>query len=194
MPDDEKEFPKTGRGGVTTASPVATVAAERASPVDEPDDDGGEANESVAVRSTRYWLDVLEGRERIPDVGQALCVEIEARAQRATSRLKTMLSGRYTVNFTDTGKQILVDLRTSPVAQKGVGASPASSSEVDGEVELEQGDLGECEITLTTQNLLRIAAGELNPQVAMLSDKIKVGGKIGLGVYFFNLVAPRPSA
>jgi len=46
-------------------------------------------------------------------------------------------------------------------------------------------------ISLTEQNLMAVRSGDLNPQVAMLADKIKVKGKIGPAVYLFNLIAPR---
>jgi putative sterol carrier protein len=38
---------------------------------------------------------------------------------------------------------------------------------------------------------MAVRSGDLNPQVAMLADKIKVKGKIGPAVYLFNLIAPR---
>jgi hypothetical protein len=49
----------------------------------------------------------------------------------------------------------------------------------------------DCVIRINQTNLLKIAAGDLNPQVAMLSSKIKVSGRASLAIYFFNLVAPR---
>ncbi|MFM1847500.1 MAG: sterol transfer family, partial [Pseudomonadota bacterium] len=62
-----------------------------------------------------------------------------------------------------------------------------------------QGDLkgvgaADCSIRLSEDSLLRVASGDLNPQVGMLSDKIKVQGKVSFAVYFFNLVAPRGNA
>jgi putative sterol carrier protein len=49
----------------------------------------------------------------------------------------------------------------------------------------------DCIIHLTEQNLLQVASGDLNPQLGMLSDKIRVEGKLSFAVYFFNLVVPR---
>ena len=49
----------------------------------------------------------------------------------------------------------------------------------------------DCKITLSEDNLLRIAWGDLNPQLAMLSDKVKVTGQLSLAIYVFNLIAPR---
>ncbi len=54
----------------------------------------------------------------------------------------------------------------------------------------EGGGAADCTIHLSEQHLLKIVSGDLNPQIAMLSDKIFVEGKLNLGVYFFNLIAP----
>jgi putative sterol carrier protein len=52
----------------------------------------------------------------------------------------------------------------------------------------------DCVISIHEQVLLRIANGELNPQVTMLSDRLKIDGQAALGVYFFNLIAPEPQS
>lgn len=49
----------------------------------------------------------------------------------------------------------------------------------------------ECTISLSENSLRRIIAGELNPQIGMVSDKIRVGGRAELAMYFFNIVAER---
>ncbi|MCX6114147.1 MAG: SCP2 sterol-binding domain-containing protein [Proteobacteria bacterium] len=49
----------------------------------------------------------------------------------------------------------------------------------------------ECIVSLNEQSLMAVRSGDLNPQVAMLSDKIRIKGKVGMAVYLFNLVAPR---
>lgn len=48
-----------------------------------------------------------------------------------------------------------------------------------------------CTIELTEEHLLDIAAGDLNPQVAMLSDKIQMVGNMEAAMYLFNLFAQR---
>lgn len=45
----------------------------------------------------------------------------------------------------------------------------------------------DCTLHFDEKVALDIASGELNPQIAMLSDKIRVSGKHHLAVYFFNL-------
>lgn len=49
----------------------------------------------------------------------------------------------------------------------------------------------DCTIQIKESDLVRIALGSLNPQIAMLSDKVHVIGQTQLALYFFNLIAPR---
>ncbi|NMC62346.1 MAG: SCP2 sterol-binding domain-containing protein [SAR324 cluster bacterium] len=51
-------------------------------------------------------------------------------------------------------------------------------------------DSADCTIHLQSSDLLCIAQGSLNPQIAMLSDKVQIEGNVNLAMYFFNLVAP----
>lgn len=46
----------------------------------------------------------------------------------------------------------------------------------------------ECTISLTEDTLMSISSGNLNPQVALLSDKIAVDGKMEVAMYAFNLL------
>ena len=46
----------------------------------------------------------------------------------------------------------------------------------------------DCTITIEAQDMLGIADGILNPQIAMLSEKIQVKGNSGLAMYVFNLL------
>jgi putative sterol carrier protein len=46
-------------------------------------------------------------------------------------------------------------------------------------------------ILLSEQHLMAVRSGDLNPQVGMLTEKIKVRGKVSPAVYIFNLIAPR---
>ena len=66
-------------------------------------------------------------------------------------------------------------------------SGPVSVATVEGS----DADAVDSVISLTEQNLMAVRSGDLNPQVAMLADKIKVKGKIGPAVYLFNLIAPR---
>jgi len=50
----------------------------------------------------------------------------------------------------------------------------------------------DCRLVLNDRTFMAVYEGNLNPQVAMLTNKIAVEGNSSLAVYFFNLVAPRP--
>lgn len=46
-----------------------------------------------------------------------------------------------------------------------------------------------CTLRLSSQELERIARGVVNPQIALLSHRVKVEGDASFAMYFFNLVA-----
>lgn len=125
-------------------------------------------------------------RKVIQNGRDVLCEELPDRAQRAKLRMKPYLSGAFAVELTNSGERFLFDWRgddpkVSPLPKEvtvtvGEGSDPS---------------LVDCIISLSEQNLMSIRSGDLNPQVAMLADKIKVSGKVGPAVYLFNLVAPR---
>ena len=46
----------------------------------------------------------------------------------------------------------------------------------------------DCTITLSEDTLIKISNDQINPQIAMLSNKISLSGKVGLAVYVFNLI------
>jgi hypothetical protein len=119
-------------------------------------------------------------RRRPPaNAHELMLEEVKARAQRAGTRLRECLLGTLLIELTN-GKKFGFDWRQAELVVvplegelKGVGAA-------------------DCTIRLSEDNLMRVASGDLNPQVGMLSDKIRVQGKVSFAVYFFNLVAPRP--
>lgn len=125
-------------------------------------------------------------RKVIQNGRDVLCEELPDRASRAKLRLKPYLSGALAVELTNSGERFLFDWRgedpkVTPLAKDmtvsiGEGSDPS---------------LVDCIISLSEQNLMSVRSGDLNPQVAMLADKIKVKGKVGPAVYLFNLVAPR---
>jgi SCP-2 sterol transfer family len=92
--------------------------------------------------------------------------------------------GGILLKFSDTQEQYRCEW--------GPDAMTVTRSESRREGEEHEGVKSELECVLETKtlHLLRIAQGDLNPQLAMLSGKIKVSGKIEPAVYFFNLVAP----
>jgi len=119
-----------------------------------------------------------ERRRTFQNADELLLDEVKSRAQRASVRLKECILGTFLIELTN-GKRYGFDCRQAEMV-----VAPLT------------GDLGahappDCSIRLSEDNLLRIASGDLNPQVGMLSDKIRVQGKSSIAVYFFNLIAPR---
>jgi len=102
-----------------------------------------------------------------------LLQEVSRRSLEATPLLQAQLTGVFAVRLSDTGKTYTFDWSGEKLMVSQI-ANP----------------LCECTIVVSQQNLLRIAAGEMNPQLAMLSDKVRVEGKAPFAVYFFNLIAP----
>jgi putative sterol carrier protein len=49
-------------------------------------------------------------------------------------------------------------------------------------------DKADCTISISPKDLQGIIDGQLNAQVALISDKVKVEGNTGLAIYAFNLV------
>lgn len=46
-------------------------------------------------------------------------------------------------------------------------------------------------VTVSEHVLMEISRGNLNPQIALVSNRVRVSGKVGFGIYFFNLISPR---
>lgn len=125
-------------------------------------------------------------RKVIQNGRDVLCEELPGRASRAKLRLKPHLTCALVVELVSSGEKFLFDWKgeepkVTPLSGAVAGSTPESTdpSAVDSI------------ISLTEQNLMAVRSGDLNPQVAMLADKIKVKGKIGPAVYLFNLIAPR---
>ncbi len=105
--------------------------------------------------------------------------EVQVRLSSAGAKLLEQLNEPLLIKLLGTDRSFLVNPKT---LEKGVevlkdGGAPSTAPE--------------CTISISEHNLLKVAAGELNPQLVLLTDKTQVLGKAGLAVYFFNLVAPR---
>lgn len=139
-------------------------------------------------------LDVEEEEEEAPPVTRkaihtgrdVVCEELPLRAQRAKDRLRPYLAGALVIELSNSGEKFLFDWRgdeakVSPFSGDVLLSSPENTgpSAVD------------CVISVSEHHLMAIRSGDLNPQVALLADKIKVKGKMSPAVYLFNLVAPR---
>ncbi len=144
---------------------------------DELDDDDEEEEE--AEQAPLVKKPIQNGRD-------VVCEELPARASRAKARLRPYLAGTLVIELTNLGEKFLFDWR---------GEEPKVSP-IEGPIQLAQGETSDaaavdCIVSLSEQNLMSVRSGDLNPQLAMLADKIKVKGKVAPAVYLFNLVAPR---
>jgi putative sterol carrier protein len=96
-------------------------------------------------------------------------------ASRAASKLRQSLIGSIGVEVTGIRKSFLLDWTEDSLKA----------------TECQEIDKAECQIRVSESDLLEIARGKLNPQVAMLSHKIHVSGNLSFAMYFFNLFAAR---
>jgi putative sterol carrier protein len=117
----------------------------------------------------------FDRRRSAGSVEELLESELEQRLLNANVRLREQLMGSIVVAL-DSGKRYLVE---ASAEQTKVSQTESESAD--------------CVIQVSGSTLLRIAAGDLNPQIAMLSDKINVRGRLSLAVYFFNLIVPQSS-
>lgn len=101
------------------------------------------------------------------------------RAKRASPKLRPQILGKVLIDFLDTGKKYLFDWSAETLK---VAAADANAAHTESNIE--------CKIKLSEKDFMRIAQGDLNPQIGLLSEKISIQGQAGLAIYFFNLVAP----
>lgn len=114
-----------------------------------------------------------ERGRRFTNARELLTEELGQRVQRANSRLRSNLTGSIVFELDGRDKYIF-DWST-----EALNIGPTDSDKAD------------CVIKISEDNLMKVASGDLNPQVGMLSDKIFVSGRLGLAIYIFNLIAPR---
>jgi len=118
--------------------------------------------------------------------------ELPERAGRAAVRLKPFLTGVTVIEFTNSGERFVFDWRddgpkVSPLSRDVV----LSWEEHTGPVVQADRVNADAVVFLSEQHLMSIRAGDLNPQIGMLTEKIRVQGRVASAVYLFNLVAPR---
>ncbi len=111
---------------------------------------------------------------RPSSVADLLTIELLDRASVTDDKLRSNLVGSVLFELNDNGEKYLFDWK---------GERPSCERSEEGSAE--------CVINLSSQTLFRIFDGELNPQLAMLTDKIKVSGKASFAIYVFNLLSPK---
>lgn len=159
---------------------------ENATPVINPEDEldeiynrsSGELEEGEAASSEASTARAPAGRTRsrgaVNSARQLILEDVQERVQIANERLRANLLGSLLIEVSDKKERYLLDWK-EPVARVT-------------QLDKDNNPGADCSLKISERDLLRIANGELNPQVAMLSDKVQGQGKLGLAVYFFNLV------
>lgn len=98
---------------------------------------------------------------------------IPNRTRESGSVLRGHLTGKTAFILHDTKEEYLLDWSSTECQIK---------NSITGTVD--------CKITISSQDLMKIASGDLNAQIAMLSSKITIEGRADYAVYVFNLIAP----
>ncbi len=179
--------------------PSDEPAPPRSVPVDGDDDEETWTNQpakGAAAEADAGEDDLLDEEEEqdvqpvtrkvIQNGRDVLCEELPNRAARAKLRLKPHLTCVLGLELSSSGERFIFDWKGEEPTVAPAGGPLTFNAENPGEA-----TLVDSIISLTEQNLMAVRSGDLNPQVAMLADKIKVKGKIGPAVYLFNLIAPR---
>lgn len=131
-------------------------------------------------------------RKVIKNGRDVLCEELPDRAERARLRLKPYVSGMLVFELTNSGERFLFDWRDElPKVSSITKETSVTCDEALGLVVSNERLNVDAIISVSEKNLMSIRSGDLNPQVGMLTDKIKIRGKVSPCVYVFNLVAPR---
>ncbi len=111
-----------------------------------------------------------EEKKDTSDVYQLLLDAVHHNANRLNRRLRQHLTGRIQFIIRGTDQAYLLDWRSEELCIQA-----GREQEVDCCIEISAGDLFD------------IARGDLNPQIAILSDKVRVTGEARMAVYLFNL-------
>jgi hypothetical protein len=181
----------------------ATAARARTKTVDD-DEDETWTNQPAAGSAEDIAGDDLEEdeleeepeqqrapRKVIQNGRDVMCDELPDRAQRAGLRLKPYLTARILIELSNSGERYLFDWREDAPKVSAVPREVSvTTEEVSAEAPTDKLSV-DAHILLSEQHLMAVRSGDLNPQVGMLTEKIKVRGKVSPAVYIFNLIAPR---
>lgn len=164
-----------------------------------------EDTEQAEQPETSESNNTVQAEKRVPAKSgeDVISREILARARSAHERLRTLLSGRILITLRDLNRSFLFNWSNAQAAVSEVSndnakemiaqtkASANQNAATEESAPVSSKETIDCYLTLSDRDVFRIYRGDLNPQIAMLSDKIEVGGKLSYAVYFFNLIAPR---
>jgi hypothetical protein len=179
------------------------IAPNRTKAVDEEDEEtwtnqpaGGHADD-VSSEDLEDEVEEESEQQRAPrkviqNGRDVMCEELPDRAQRAGLRLKPYLTARILMELSNSGERYLFDWHADIAKVSAVPREVAISIDEATAADSSPDKLFvDAHIVLSEQHLMAIRSGDLNPQVGMLTEKIRVKGKVSPAVYIFNLIAPR---
>lgn len=150
--------------------------------VDELPDDIEDADEEEVAEQAKEdvpdeeELEELPPRRRGPEVHslQEVVAALPGWARQSAELLRSHLTGVVALVTTDPHRAFRIDWTGERLV---VEAGDAPSSD--------------CRISLSQADLMRVVKGDLNPQIGMLSGRIKASGNPEMAMYLFNLLVRR---
>lgn len=160
------------------------------------EDEREEDNEPVSARKPPPMVDdepedaPEAPRREAKNSRELVLEELPARARRV-QKLKSYLTGKIVIEIADKGERYLFDwTENEPKCVEVREILKLRSIDESGK-EATGTDGVDCIVRLKEHQLMAIQAGDLNPQIAIVNEKVKIDGRPGLAMYLFNLVYPR---
>lgn len=143
---------------------------------ESPEEEEREEEEPLEEEAAEEEVEEPPQRRRGPEVHslQDVIAALPGWARQNAELLKAHLTGVVALITTDphrafridwTGERLVVDAADTPTS--------------------------DCRISLSQSDLMRVVKGDLNPQIGMLSGRIKASGNPEMAMYLFNLLVRR---
>lgn len=171
MEDNEKVANKNSEPTAAPTGTASSASSPTTSPSAAPASATGAAGQAPQYESNR--------RGPLSSTDDVILGELVAVASRSAPKLRELLEGTIMIAINNSDKRYLIDWSQPQIKAEKLKASGSAAISAA------------CTIALSEDNLLKIANGDLNPQIAMLAQKIKVEGRKAAAMYFFNLIAPQ---
>lgn len=94
---------------------------------------------------------------------------------RLNPNLSMHMAGKILVSLNDQKRSYVISVSGTSITSEEIKKGSGSTGSYD------------CEILLSERDFLDLVNGGLNPQVAMLSERVQVAGRLDAAVYLFNL-------
>jgi hypothetical protein len=167
---------------LTAGEPIDTD--EEADAEDLADDEGHEcaehdeaaAKQAEEQQAVEQEEQLQQQRRRGPEVNsvQELIATLPAWARNHAQLLRGHLTGVVALITTDPHRAYRIDWSGDRLVAEAGEAQNA-----------------DCRVTLSQADLMRVVRGEFNPQIGMLSGRIKASGNPEMAMYLFNLIVRR---